>query len=122
MYNIMLRTVLIKMIHDIIIIVAAGADPEPPIRGVLNRIFAHEFLATPLLTKSHPLNCRKARQLSENGEKSVELDFLSRQVYQSDFIAKCMSDRGFLAKRGGGARASYVYRSLYVVLAGGGGA
>jgi hypothetical protein len=28
-------------------------------------------------------------------EKSVEL-----LVYQSDFIAKCMSDEGFLARRG----------------------
>jgi hypothetical protein len=34
-------------------------------------------------------------------EMSVELEFLlSKQVYQSDFIAKCMSDEGFLARRG----------------------
>jgi hypothetical protein len=33
-------------------------------------------------------------------EKSVKLEFLLyRQVYQSDFIAKCMSDEGFLAGR-----------------------
>jgi hypothetical protein len=31
----------------------------------------------------------------------VELEFLLyRQVYQSDFIAKCMSHEGFLARRG----------------------
>ena len=56
-------------------------------------------------------------ELAMSIEKSVELEFcLYRQVYLSDFIAKCMSDRGFW-----GARASYVYRSLYVFLAGGGG-
>jgi hypothetical protein len=42
-----------------------------------------------------------AAKQPENMEKSVELEFLLyRQVYQSDFIAKCMSYEGFLARRG----------------------
>jgi hypothetical protein len=55
---------------------------------------------------------------SENLEKSVALEFLLyRQVYQSDFIAKCMSHEGFLARRGvlELAALANVYRSLYIV-------
>ena len=62
----------------------SGADPEPPIRGVLKLIFAREAraknLATPFFTKPRPLNCREARQQPENVEKSVELEFLSLQT------------------------------------------
>ena len=65
---------------------------------------ARNFLATPPFTKPHPLNCREARQQPENVENQWNSNFcLYRQVCQSDFKlnhSKCMSDRGFLARRG----------------------
>ena len=42
--------------------------------------------------KPYPLNCLETRQQPENMEESVELEFLA--------TCKCMSDQGFLTRRG----------------------
>ena len=79
-----------------------GADPEPPISGgaKLNN-HVHNFWPCPFSQNHTHLIAAKRSNNQKTWRNQWNSSFCPyRQVYQSDFIAKCMSDRGFLARRG----------------------
>ena len=80
---------------------STGADPGPPVEGVLGKTNCARIFFLPI-TKPRPHNCREARLTAiKHGEVGGTRRLTpTDRFYQSDSVVKCISVRSFLVRRG----------------------